>query len=304
VAFTESFGLFPRFVCQGAMRVTGSAAAFSRLARAAPHHYPVGMLQRVTGSSACRAESFEIIEGPAASRYVIVCDHASNWVPPEYGNLGLDPLQLERHIAYDIGAAALTRALAAALRAPAVLSHFSRLLIDPNRGDDDPTLVMKLSDGAIVPGNAKVDDAEVARRIARFSGPYHAAIDKVIDRALAAGVQPILFSIHTFTPVFHDGPRPWHCSVLWEHDARLAAPLLAALRAESDIVTGENEPYAGALEGDSMTRHGFDRGLPHAIVEIRQDLLDDEAGIAAWAGRFSRILTGLAVEQDSRNATR
>jgi predicted N-formylglutamate amidohydrolase len=262
------------------------------------------MLQRVTDSSAGRAESFEIIEGPAASRYIIVCDHASNWMPPEYGNLGLDPLQLERHIAYDIGAAALTRALAEALRAPAVLSHFSRLLIDPNRGDDDPTLVMKLSDGAIVPGNAKVDDAEVARRIARFSGPYHAAIDKVVDRALAAGVKPILFSIHTFTPVFHDGPRPWHCSVLWEHDARLAAPLLAALRAESDIVTGENEPYAGALEGDSMTRHGFDRGLPHAIVEIRQDLLDDEAGIAAWAGRLSRILTGLEVEQDSRNATR
>jgi predicted N-formylglutamate amidohydrolase len=286
------------------MRVTGSAAAFAPLARAALHHYPVPMLQRVSDSPGAQAESFEIIEGPAASRYIFVCDHASNWIPPEYGNLGLDPLQLERHIAYDIGAAALTRALAEALRAPAVLSHFSRLLIDPNRGDDDPTLVMKLSDGAIVPGNAKVDDAEVARRIARFSGPYHAAIDKTIDRALAAGVKPILFSIHTFTPVFHDGPRPWHCSVLWEHDARLAAPLLSALRAESDIVTGENEPYAGALEGDSMTRHGFDRGLPHAIVEIRQDLLDDEAGIAAWAGRFSRILTGLAVEQDSRNAAR
>jgi predicted N-formylglutamate amidohydrolase len=254
------------------------------------------MLQRVSDSASGQAESFEIIEGPAASRYIIVCDHASNAIPPEYGNLGLDPLQLERHIAYDIGAEALTRALAKEMAAPAVLSRFSRLLIDPNRGDDDPTLVMKLSDGAVVPGNAKVDDVEVSRRIARFSGPYHAAVDRVIDRSLASGVKPILFSIHSFTPVFHDGPRPWHCSVLWERDERFAGPLLAALRAEPDIVTGENEPYVGALEGDSMTRHGFDRGLPHAIAEVRQDLLDDSTDVSAWAQRFSRILTGLVVK--------
>ncbi len=254
------------------------------------------MLQRVSDSASGQAESFEIIEGPAASRYIIVCDHASNAIPPEYGNLGLDPLQLKRHIAYDIGVEALTRALATELAAPAIMSCFSRLLIDPNRGDDDPTLVMKLSDGAVIPGNAKVDDAEIARRIARFSGPYHAAVGRVIDRSLAAGVKPILFSIHSFTPVFHDGPRPWHCSVLWEHDERFAGPLLAALRAEPDIVTGENEPYAGALKGDSMTRHGFDRGLPHAIVEVRQDLLDDSVDVSAWAQRFSRILTGLVVK--------
>lgn len=253
------------------------------------------MLQRVGDSVSGRADSFEIIEGPAASRYILVCDHASNAIPPEYDNLGLDPVQLKRHIAYDIGAADLTRALAQEMGAPAVLSHFSRLLIDPNRGDDDPTLVMKLSDGAVVPGNAKVDDAEVARRIARFSAPYHAAVDATIDRALAAGVRPALFSIHTFTPVFHDGPRPWHCSVLWERDPRLASPLLAALRAEGDIVIGENEPYAGALEGDSMTRHGLDRGLPNAIVEVRQDLLDNAQHVANWANRFSRILTGLKV---------
>ncbi len=254
------------------------------------------MLQRVSDSASGHAESFEIIEGPASSRYIIVCDHASNAIPPEYGNLGLDPVQLQRHIAYDIGAEALVRGLAREMRAPAVLSRFSRLLIDPNRGDDDPTLVMKLSDGAIVPGNAKVDDAEIARRIARFSAPYHAAIDRMIDRALAAGVKPILFSVHSFTPLFHDGPRPWHCAVLWEKDDRLARPLLEALHAEPGIVTGENEPYVGALPGDSMTRHGFDRGLPHAIVEVRQDLLEDDAEISAWVRRFSRILTGLAVK--------
>jgi predicted N-formylglutamate amidohydrolase len=265
------------------------------LASVAMRHYSCRMLQRVSDSASGQADSFEIIEGPATSRYIIVCDHASNTIPPEYGDLGLDPVQLERHIAYDIGAAALTRVLAREMAAPAVLSRFSRLLIDPNRGDDDPTLVMKLSDGAIVPGNAKVDEAEVARRIARFSGPYHAAIDRVIDRSLAAGVEPVLFSVHSFTPLFHDGPRPWHCSVLWDKDGRFALPLLDALRSEPDIVTGENEPYAGSLKGDSMTRHGFDRGLPHAIVEVRQDLLDDETEVSAWGLRFSRILTGLSV---------
>lgn len=254
------------------------------------------MLQRVSDSGSGQAESFEIVEGPATSRYIIVCDHASNAIPPEYGSLGLDPVQLQRHIAYDIGAEALTRALAKEMAAPAVLSRFSRLLIDPNRGDDDPTLVMKLSDGAIVPGNARVDEEEIAQRIKRFSAPYHAAIDRVIDRSLAAGAHPILFSVHTFTPLFHDGPRPWHCSVLWEADGRFARPLLEALRAEPDIVTGENEPYAGALKGDSMTRHGFGRGLPHAIIEVRQDLLDNAADISAWAMRFSRILTGLVVK--------
>lgn len=274
------------------------------MARVALHHYSPAMLQRVSVSAAGQTESFEIIEGPASSRYIIVCDHASNAIPPEYGNLGLDPVQLQRHIGFDIGAGALARGLARELAAPAVLSRFSRLLIDPNRGEDDPTLVMKLSDGVAVPGNAKVDDMEVARRIARFSAPYHAAIDRVIDRSLAAGVRPILLSIHSFTPVFHDGPRPWHCAVLWARDGRFAQPLLEALRAEPDIVTGENEPYAGALPGDSMTRHGFDRGLPHAIVEIRQDLLDDDAEISAWVRRFSRILTGLAVKQDSPRAGR
>lgn len=268
---------------------------FDALASVAAHHYVERMLQRLSDSLAGRGESFEIIDGPAASRFILVCDHASNAIPSEYDNLGLDPLQLQRHIAYDIGAEALTRALARELGAPAVLSRFSRLLIDPNRGDDDPTLIMRLSDGAVVPGNARIGAGETARRIERFSAPYHAAIDRTIDRALKAGVRPVLFSIHTFTPVFHDGPRPWHCSVLWEGDARLAEPLLTALRMEPDIVTGENEPYAGALPGDSMTRHGMDRGLPHAIVEVRQDLLDDDLGISAWAQRFARILTGLTV---------
>ena len=129
----------------------------------------------------------EIIPGSVESGILILCDHASNAVPPDLGDLGLPESEFQRHIAYDIGAASVTRSLAQRLGAPAILTRFSRLIIDPNRGRDDPTLVMRLSDGAVVPGNAKVDEAEIQNRIERFYDPYDAAISTAIHRAVAAG---------------------------------------------------------------------------------------------------------------------
>jgi p-hydroxybenzoate 3-monooxygenase len=196
-------------------------------------------------SPASAGEAFEIVEGPALAPFLLVCDHASNEIPAEYANLGLPAAELERHIAYDLGAASLTRALARRLDAPAVLSRFSRLVIDPNRGEDDPTLVMQLSDGAAIPGNTGADAAELERRLARFWRPYDAAIAAAIDRAIAAGNVPTLLSIHTFTPTWRGIPRPWHCAVLWDRDPRLAQPLLAALRAEGDLVVGDNASCPG-----------------------------------------------------------
>src|SRR4051794_17525685 len=142
----------------------------------------------------------EIIEGALESGLLLLCDHASNAVPPDLGDLGLPEAEFRRHIAYDIGAAAVTRSLARRLNAPAILTRFSRLIIDPNRGRDDPTLVMRLSDGAVIPGNARVDDAEVARRIERFYDPYDHAITAAIGRAMAAGAPPVLVCVHSFTP--------------------------------------------------------------------------------------------------------
>lgn len=243
-----------------------------------------------------REDAFEIVPGRASCGVVLVCDHAENSFPPEYGTLGLPARELERHIAYDIGAAAVTRAIAAALGAPAVLSRFSRLLIDPNRGADDPTLIMRLSDGAIVPGNRHLDAAEREKRIRLFYRPYHDAIDRVLDRCLAAGVPPAILSIHSFTEAWKGVPRPWHAAVLWDRDARLARPLLDALGAEGDLVVGDNEPYHGRLEGDCMWQHGTQRGLAHAIVEVRQDLIGDAAGQAAWGRRLSRIMQRLLDE--------
>jgi predicted N-formylglutamate amidohydrolase len=236
------------------------------------------------------AESFCILPGRADAGLVVICDHAGNAFPPGYGTLGLPEAQLRRHIAYDIGAAQVTRELASALGAPAVMTRYSRLLIDPNRGADDPTLIMRLSDGAVIPGNRKLEEAERERRLALYYRPYHAAIDRVIDRCLAAGTAPALVSIHSFTESWKTSPRPWHIGILWDRDARLARPLLEAFYAEGGLIVGDNEPYTGQVEGDCLWQHGTRRGLANAIVEIRQDLIRDAAGQQAWAARLARVV--------------
>jgi predicted N-formylglutamate amidohydrolase len=243
----------------------------------------------------------ELIEGALESGVLILCDHASNAVPPDLGDLGLPPTEFQRHIAYDIGAAAVTRSLARRLNAPAILTRFSRLIIDPNRGRDDPTLVMRLSDGAVVPGNARVDEAEVQRRLARFYDPYDAAIAAAIHQAMAAGHPPVIVTVHSFTPIWRGWPRPWHVGILWDADDRFARPLVEGLLAEEGLVVGDNEPYDGALAGDTIDRHASIRGLANALIEIRQDLIASDEGAEEWAERFARLLKPLARKQDLRS---
>jgi len=236
---------------------------------------------------------FEIVPGDPARGIVLTCDHAENCLPARYGTLGLGPEALARHIAWDPGARAVTLALAGRLGAPAVLSRFSRLLIDPNRGRDDPTLVMRISDRAPIPGNLAVDETERAARIARYYAPYDDAIARTIDGALATGTVPAIVAIHSFTPVWRGRGRPWQVGVLWDADPRLAVPLIDALRSPGDLVVGDNEPYDGALAGDALYRHATRRGLPHALVELRQDLIADDAGVEDWTDRLAAILTAL-----------
>ena len=228
--------------------------------------------------------AFEAIRGITGSRLLLLCDHASNALPA--GGLGLDPILLATHIAHDIGAAAVTRALAAAYGAPAFLGAWSRLLVDLNRGADDPTIVMKLSDGSIIPGNARADAAEVARRIAGFHAPYHAAIAATLD---GMGPDAVVISIHSFTPAWKGRPRPWDVGVLYDRDRRLADPLMRRL-SEAGFTVGDNEPYSGALEGDTLYQHGTLRGLPHALIEIRQDLIAGDQAAQAFAMRLTPIL--------------
>ena len=287
-------------------RVGGVKPPAAGLGFTGPYRYILQMqrispLQPGSGIGALDAETFEILEGDAAAGIVLLCDHAGNAFPDGYGTLGVAPKDLERHIAYDIGARGVTCRLAAALGAPALLTRYSRLLIDPNRGIDDPTLVMRLSDGAIVPGNRSLPPDEREKRIRRFYEPYHAAIDGVIDQCLAAGRTPVLVSVHSFTQGWKGRARPWHAGVLWDKDDRLAPPLISALRAERGLVIGDNEPYAGHLRGDTMWRHGTKRGLAHAIIEIRQDLVRDARGEAAWADRLARIVRQLLERKDMRD---
>ena len=238
------------------------------------------------------ADSFEVVAGRPACDLVLLCDHASNHIPASYGTLGLPAGELDRHIAYDIGIAGVTRHLAAMIGATAVLSRHSRLLIDPNRGEDDPTLIMRLSDGAIIPGNRHLDAAERERRTALYYRPYHDAIRRVLAEIEAAGRGPKLLGMHSFTHVWKGSPRPWHCGVLWHDDPRMALPLLAALRRERDLVVGDNEPYPGQYEGDTLWQHGTQAGRPFCSIEIRQDLITGDEGQRAWAARLARLLPG------------
>lgn len=240
------------------------------------------------------SDSFSPIEhiaGPDDAGLLVLVDHARNTLPAEYGSLGLPARELERHIGYDIGARAVGLGLAEALAAPALMTTYSRLLIDPNRGDDDPTLIMRLSDGAIVPGNHHVDGAERERRLARFWRPYHDAIRQQLDRMVASGRLPVILSMHSYTPIWRGQPRPWHCAVLWDTDPRLPHHLLTGLTKDSGIICGDNEPYDGALRNDTMFRHGTSRGLAHTIVEVRQDLIANEAGVTEWVARLVDALT-------------
>lgn len=239
---------------------------------------------------AAEHDSYRILPGRADRGLVILCDHASNALPAEYGTLGLAPEELQRHIAYDIGAAAVVEHLSRALGAPAVLTKFSRLLIDPNRGDDDPTLIMRLSDGAVIPGNRHLTEAEREKRTRLYYAPYHKAVDAVIDSCIAAGPAPTLLSIHSFTESWKGVPRPWHVGILWDTDARIAKPLLEHFEAEGDLIVGDNEPYTGKLYGDCLWQHGTQRGLPNAIVELRQDLIREPDGQLAWGQRLERIM--------------
>ena len=245
----------------------------------------------------------EYVEGAIDAGVLVICDHASNAFPNGYGALGLPREALERHIAYDIGAAWMTRRLAARLKAPAVLSTFSRLLIDPNRGADDPTLVMRISDGAIVAGNARIDASEIERRRRLFWAPYRDAVEAKVKQMMATEVPPAILSIHSFTPHWRSVVRPWKVGVLWDADPRLPHGLLQALAREGDLAQaeiGDNEPYDGGLAGDTIDAIATSRGLSNALIEVRQDLIATPEGAEAWADRLARLVAPLLAPLEAR----
>jgi predicted N-formylglutamate amidohydrolase len=232
-----------------------------------------------------------------SSPFVIICDHASNVIPQEYGTLGLDAAELTRHIAWDPGALPVSRRLSSALDAPLVESCISRLVIDCNRPLDSPDLIATVSETTEVPGNRGLDAAERARRIALAHEPFHDAIDAVVTERLHAACPAWLVSIHSFTPVYKLVPRPWHVGVIHDGDIRLAEPIIGALR-RTGAVVGDNEPYSPADRVYyTLERHARARGLPCAMIEIRNDEIRDQAGQWKWADILGRLLARLAGEE-------
>ena len=229
-----------------------------------------------------------VLNGDGTAPFLLVCDHASCAIPRALGTLGLPPEQLVRHIAWDIGVAELTQLLSARFDAPAVLSGYSRLVVDPNRALEDPTLIPVVSDDVVVPGNRDLGPDEVERRLAALYRPYHDTIATMVatmhDRDDAGWVAPAMVSIHSFTPVMRGAGRPWHVGVLWDRDPRIPVPLIERLRASGRWVVGDNEPYSGRNTlGGTIELHATPTGLPNVLIEVRQDLIAESAGVAEWA---------------------
>ena len=241
---------------------------------------------------------YEFLNAAGTAPLLLLCDHASRVVPHSLANLGLNAAALERHIAWDIGAAEVTRLLSQRLDAPAILAGFSRLVIDLNRHPGHPQSIPEISDGTIVPGNVGLGEAGKTERIESLFWPYHRAITDIIARRWRIDGPPVLFSVHSFTPRMNGSVRPWDVSVLWKRDPRLAHPILEALQAESGLTVGDNEPYSGQDVAYTVDLHGTAAGLPAMGLEIRQDRVRTKDEAARWARILGDALADILARDD------
>ncbi len=234
----------------------------------------------------------EVISGSGA--VVITCDHASNAIPPELGGLGLPPDQLDRHIAYDIGAAAVARQLAERLDATAVFAPVSRLVCDVNRDPQRQEPFPPVSDGIAIPGNQALQEAERQARLDAFFHPFHQAVEQAVARAQAVHERVILFAMHSFTPVMDGYERPWQIGFLYQHDPRLFQAFRDVLAARYEFTIGDNQPYSGSELYYTMDRHGQARDIQQVTVEVRQDLIAEGEGQAQWAAILAQAVKDMA----------
>jgi len=225
------------------------------------------------------------------SPFLLVADHAGNLMPRALGRLGIAAAECERHVAWDIGIAGVGSLLADALDATLIRQNYSRLVIDCNRPPGVASSIPEISELTAIPGNVALSEAAKAARVRAIFRPYHERIEAELERRRRAGRPTALIALHSFTPVFKGIARPWHAALLYNRDARLARRLVALLAAEDDLIVGDNEPYFVSDATDyTIPVHGERHGLPHALIEIRQDLIADEDGQRAWADRLARLL--------------
>jgi predicted N-formylglutamate amidohydrolase len=228
----------------------------------------------------------EVHEG--SGPFVVVCEHASNRMPRALGSLGLDAVHLDRHIAFDPGAAELAMGLAERFDAALVMQRYSRLVIDCNRDTDLPDAITTFSEDTAIPGNEGLSGEARASRIKSLWEPFHAALDRLIEKRKAARMASGLITVHSFTPVYRGVSRPWHVGIISTDERRFAEAMLKALRSDPKLVVGDNQPYSAKDNVDyTIRRHGRDRGLPHVMIEVRNDLLRTVKDIAAWTERLA-----------------
>jgi predicted N-formylglutamate amidohydrolase len=245
----------------------------------------------MAGISADWPDAVETVNPSGASEIVLICEHASNHMPAEYRGLGVSPTDLQRHIAWDVGAAEVARALAGMLDAPAFLGTYSRLLIDLNRPFHSPTSIPARSEATDIPGNLDLGQDEVERRRRLLFTPFHDRVASYLDRRRAAGRTTRIVTIHSFTPVFLGVARPWHAGILFDRSHDYAEAVIEGLARGSGLNVAANQPYTVDRDGDyAIPVHGTDRDLPAILVEIRNDLISDPAGIAEWVGRLAPVL--------------
>jgi len=236
-------------------------------------------------------QPFVVTNEDGRSPFVIVADHAGRYLPRRLHMLGLHEAECERHIAWDIGAGAVSGLIGDALGAVVIRQNYSRLAIDCNRTPGSETSIVEVSELTTVPGNIGLTKAQTEARVREIFQLYHDRIAGELDRRRRTGRPAVLIAMHSFTPVFKSAARPWHVGVLYNRDPRLAKALMDLLRSEQGLVVGDNEPYSVSDESDyTIPIHGERRGLPHVEIEIRQDLIADEAGQRRWANLLTRLL--------------
>jgi predicted N-formylglutamate amidohydrolase len=224
------------------------------------------------------------------SPFLLTCDHYGRLIPQALGDLGLPASELTRHIAWDIGIAGVAEQLSRHLDAHLIAQRYSRLVIDCNRPPCVVSSIPLISEATTIPGNEGLTSAAAEARRQSIFDPYHRRIADVIDRRLRDGMPTVLVALHSFTPVYAGVARPWHIGTLYHRDTRLPPVLLRLLRGEGDLVVGDNEPYAVSDETDyTIPVHGEAHGLMNSGIEIRQDLIADQAGERQWADRLARI---------------
>ncbi len=234
---------------------------------------------------------FQLLRPQGRSACLLTCDHAGRAIPRRLGQLSLGDAELATHVAWDLGVAELGRRLAARLDAVLLLQNYSRLVIDANRPPGVSDSIPVLSERTRIPANEKLTAEQIRQRVEEVFEPYHRRLAEELDRRAVRGHSTVLVALHTFTPLFMDERRPWQVGVLYGRDSRLGRLMHDRLRRDRALVVGDNQPYAVGDESDyTILVHGEQRGIPHVELEVRQDLLDHQAGLEAWTERLAGAL--------------